>query len=136
LFVVTGPGNRFFVLYISNSPYEVCESTKSAIVDVQHFVSVVIVCREDDEPDAARVHEFRVSLHTVLMNVGWRTDLFTVFEYPRVAIAVPRSVCIRPAACMSERYCSGREGSDYLSIHVIEEFLCSAVFFVFGWRVL
>ena len=136
MFVVTGPGNRFFVLYLSNSPYEVCESTKSAIVDVQHFVSVVIVCRKDDEPDAARVHEFRVSLHTVLMNVGWRTDLFTVFEYPRVAIAVPRGVCISPAACMSEGYCAGREGSDYLSMHVIEEFLCSAVFFVFGWRVL
>ncbi len=133
---MAGPGNRFFVLYISNSPYEVCESTKSVIVDVQHFVSVVIVCRKDDEPDSARVHEFRVSLHTVLMNVSWRSDLFTVFEYPRVAIAVPRSVCIRPAACMSERYCSGREVSDYLAIHVIEEFLGSAVVFVFGGRVL
>ena len=133
---MAGPGYRFFVLYISNPPYDVCESTKSAIIDVQHFVSVVIVCRKDDEPDAARVHEFHVSLHTVLMNVGWRSDLFTVFEYPRVAIAVPRSVCIRPAACMSERYCSGREVSNYLSIYVIEEFLGSAVFFVFGWRVL
>ena len=133
---MANPGNRFLVLYISNSPYEVCESTKSAIVDVQHFVGVVIVCRKDDEPDAARVHEFRVSLHTVLMNVGWRSDLFTVFEYPRVAIAVPRGVCIRPAACMSERYCSSREVSDYVAIHVIEEFLCSAVFLVFSWRVL
>ena len=136
MFVVAGPGNRFFVLYISNSPYEVCESTKSAIVDVQHFMSVVIVCRKDDEPDAARVHEFRVSLHTVLMDVGWRSDLFTVFEYPRVAIAVPRSVCIRPAACVSERYCSGREVSDYLAIHVIEEFLCFAFVFVSGGGVL
>ena len=94
------------------------------------------MCRKNDEADAARVHEFRVSLHTVLMNVSWRSDLFTVFEYPRVAIAVPRSVCIRPAACMSERYCSGREGSNYLAVYVIEEFLGSAVFFVFGWRVL
>ena len=42
----------FFVLYISNSPYEVCKSTESAIVDVQHFMSVVVVCRKDDEPDA------------------------------------------------------------------------------------
>ena len=99
-------------------------------------MSVVVVCRKDDEPDVARVHEFRVSLHTVLMNVGWRTDLFTVFEYPRVAVAVPRSVCIRPAACMSEWYCSGRDVSDYSAIHVIEEFLGSAVVFVFGGRVL
>ena len=133
---MANPGNRFLVLYISNSPYEVCESTKSAIVDVQHFMSVVIVCRKDDEPDAARVHEFRVSLHTVLMNVGWRSDLFTVFEYPRVAISVPRCVCVRPAACMSERYCSGREASNYLAVNVIEEFLGSAVVFVFGGRVL
>ena len=136
MFVVTGPGNRFFVLYISNSPYEVCESTKSAIVDVQHFMSVVIVCRKDDEPDAARVHEFHVSLHTVLMNVGWRSDLFTVFEYPRVAIAVPRSVCIRPAACVSERYGSGREPGDHCAVDVSEEFLGSAVFFVFSFWVL
>ena len=99
-------------------------------------MNVVMVCREKYETDWARVHEVRVSLHTVLMNVGGRSNLFTVFEYPRVTIAVPRGVCIRPAACMSERYCSGREVSDYLSIHVIEEFLCSAVFFVFGWRVL
>ena len=84
------PGNRFFVLYVSNSPYEVCESTKSGIVDIQHFVSVVIVCRENDEPDRARVHEVRVSLHTVLMNVGWRSNLVTIFEYPRVAISLPR----------------------------------------------
>ena len=94
------------------------------------------MCRENDEPDGARVHEFRVSLHTVLMNVGWRSYLFTVFEYPRVAIAVPRVVCIRPAACMSERYCSGREASNYCAVDVIEEFLGSAVFFVFGCRVL
>ena len=133
---MAGPGNTFFVLYVSNSPYVVCDSTKSALVDVQHFVSVVIVCRKNDEPDGARVHEFRVSLHTVLMSVGWRSDLFTIFEYPGVAISVPRGVCIRPAACMSERYCSGRKVSNYLSIYVIEEFLGSAVFFVFGWRVL
>jgi hypothetical protein len=94
------------------------------------------VCRKNDEPDGARVHEFPVSLYTVLMNVGWRSDLFTVFEYPRVAISVPRCVCVRPAACMSERYCSGREASNYLAVNVIEEFLGSAVVFVFGGRVL
>ena len=77
-------------LYISNSPYQVCESAESEVVDVQDFLSGVIVCREKYETDGARVHEVRVSLHTVLVNVGGRSNLFTVFEYPRVAISLPR----------------------------------------------
>jgi hypothetical protein len=96
---VYGTGNRIFVLYVSQSPYEVCESTESSNVDVQKFMSVVVVCRKDDEPDAARVHEFRVSLHTVLMNVGGRSNLVTIFDYPRVAISLPRCLCVRPPAC-------------------------------------
>jgi len=45
--------------------------------------------REKYETDRARVHEVRVSLHRVLMNVGGRSNLVTIFEYPRVAISLP-----------------------------------------------
>ena len=77
-------------MYISNSSYQVCESAESEVVDVQDFLSDVVVCRKKYETDRARVHEVCVSLHAVLMNVCGRSNLVTVFEYPRVAISFPR----------------------------------------------